>query len=79
MSKDLTEGIKRMALDMGVAKAGIASRENLEGPPEAVTDKILSGARAVVSILVVEPEDKVLDSPRLPVQGKPHSLPRSFL
>ncbi len=61
MNKDLTEALKHIALDKGVAKMGIASRENLAGPPEADTEPILPGARAVISFLVVEPEDKIFN------------------
>ncbi len=44
MNKDLTEPLKHIALDMGVAKVGIAGRENLAGPPEADPEPILPGA-----------------------------------
>jgi len=50
-----------MALEMGVAKVGVASRESLAGPPEADPEAVLSGARSVISFLVLEPEDKIMD------------------
>jgi epoxyqueuosine reductase QueG len=61
VDSELTERLKRMALEMGAAKVGVAGREDLAGPPEADPDAVLSGARAVISFLVVEPEDKVID------------------
>ena len=61
MDGELTERLKHMALEMGVAKVGVASRENLAGPPEADPEAVLSGARSAISFLVVEPEDKVMD------------------
>ena len=61
MESELTDELKRSALDMGVAKVGIAGVENLAGPPEADPEAVLSGARSVVSFLVVEPEDKTMD------------------
>jgi NAD-dependent dihydropyrimidine dehydrogenase PreA subunit len=56
----LTADAKRLAIDEGAVKVGIASPENLAGPPEADTEYVLPDARTVVSFLVVEPEDAVL-------------------
>jgi epoxyqueuosine reductase QueG len=58
---ELTEELKRTALEMGVAKVGIAGVENLAGPPEADPEPVLSGTRSVISFFVVEPEEKVMD------------------
>ena len=60
-AKNLTESLKGIALDMGVAKVGIASRENLAGPPEADPEHILSDTRTVISFLMVEPEDAIFN------------------
>lgn len=61
MDSELTLRLKHMVLQMGVAKVGIADCENLAGPPEADPEAVLPGARSVVSFLVIEPEDKVMD------------------
>ncbi|GAG35578.1 unnamed protein product, partial [marine sediment metagenome] len=61
MDTELTERLKHLALEVGVAKVGIASIESLAGPPEADPEAVLSGARSVISFLVVEPEDKTMD------------------
>ncbi len=60
IAPSLTADIKRIAIEGGAAKVGIANQENLAGPPEADTDHVLPDARTVVSFLVVEPEEAVL-------------------
>jgi epoxyqueuosine reductase QueG len=57
---ELTQAIKETALDVGVAKVGVAGLDNLAGPPEADPRPLLPGATAVVSFLVVEPEDAIM-------------------
>lgn len=57
---ELTECIKQIALDNGVVKVGIASRADLEGPPEADPDNILVGATHAISMAVIESEDHIL-------------------
>lgn len=59
-SQELTEHVKSMALDMGVVKVGVASREDLEGPPEANVDNILQGATHAISMMAVEPEECIM-------------------
>ena len=61
MDEELTEKVKGVALDAGVAKVGVAGLEGLAGPPEADPEQILPGATAVVSFLVVEPEEAIMD------------------
>ncbi len=58
---ELTECIKQVALDHGVLKVGIASRADLDGPPEADPESILAGATHAISMAVVESEDHILD------------------
>jgi ferredoxin len=60
MDVELTEAVKRIALGKGVAKVGVAGLENLAGPPEADPRAVLPRATAVVSFLVVEPEDAII-------------------
>lgn len=60
MSKTLTESLKEKALEMGITKVGIASPENLAGPPEADPGEILEGWTKVISFLIVEPEEAIL-------------------
>jgi epoxyqueuosine reductase len=57
---DLTRRIKEVALQMGIAKVGVAGLENLAGPPEADPEQILPGARTVISFLSVEPEEAII-------------------
>ena len=60
MDAELTGWIKGVALGSGVARAGVAGLEDLAGPPEADPGRVLPGATAVVSFLVVEPEDAIM-------------------
>jgi epoxyqueuosine reductase len=60
VADSLTTRIKRLALDTGAVKAGVASVEALAGPPTADVSYVLPGARSVVSFLVVEPEGAIL-------------------
>ncbi len=60
MTASLRDQIKRLAIDEGAAKVGIAGRDGLAGPPEADTDYVLPDARSVVSFLCIEPEDAVV-------------------
>lgn len=60
MADSLSTCVKRLALEMGAAKVGIAAVEALAGPPTADASHVLPGARSVVSFLVVEPEGAVL-------------------
>ena len=57
----LTRELKRLVLDMGAAKVGIADRAALEGPPTADADYVLPGTRSVVSFLTVEPEEGIFE------------------
>ena len=57
----LTSHIKQVALDNGIVKVGVAARADLDGPPEADLDSILPGATHAISMVVVEPEDHILD------------------
>ena len=56
----LTEELKRLVLDMGAAKVGVAGRAALEGPPTADPDEVLPGTQSVVCFLTVEPEEEIL-------------------
>lgn len=58
---ELTGILKDKALESGILKVGVASKANMEGPPEAVMDDILPGAKTAISLLVIENEDQVLD------------------
>ncbi|MBK5093647.1 MAG: epoxyqueuosine reductase, partial [Actinobacteria bacterium] len=60
MDVELTQVIKRLALETGVAKVGVAGLENLAGPPEADPRPLLPETTAVVSFLVFEPEDAIM-------------------
>jgi epoxyqueuosine reductase len=60
MNEELTRAVKETALRSGVVKVGVAGIENLAGPPEADLKPLLPGAAAVVSFLVVEPEDAIM-------------------
>ena len=60
MADSLAARVKDLARQVGAAKAGIAAVEALSGPPTADPSRVLTGARSVVSFLVVEPEAAVL-------------------
>jgi epoxyqueuosine reductase len=60
MADSLAARVKDLARQMGAAKVGIAAVEALSGPPTADASRVLPGAHAVVSFLVVEPEGAVL-------------------
>lgn len=58
---ELTRAVRKIAFDLGVADVGVAGLDNLAGPPEADPKPLLPGAAAVVSFLVVEPEDAIMN------------------
>lgn len=60
MMQTFTRSFKALALDMGVAKVGVACRRDLEGPPEADMDRIMPGAKAAISMAPLEPEESVM-------------------
>ena len=60
MDTELTQTVKRIALETGAAKAGVAGLDSLAGPPEADPRPLLPEATAAVSFLVVEPEDAIM-------------------
>ncbi len=60
MADSLSTRVKRLAVELGATKVGIAATEALAGPPTADPTRIVPGARSVVSFLVVEPEGAVL-------------------
>jgi epoxyqueuosine reductase len=53
MPDSLTDRIKRVARQFGAVKVGIASRENLAGPPEADISYVMPEARTAVMYYVV--------------------------
>jgi len=53
MAGSLTDYIKRVARHFGAVKVGIASRENLTGPPEADMSYVMPEARTAVMYCIV--------------------------
>lgn len=49
-----------MAFEMGAVKVGVAARKDLEKPPEASFDNILERATHAISIMAVEPDERII-------------------
>ncbi|NHI91789.1 MAG: epoxyqueuosine reductase [Candidatus Lokiarchaeota archaeon] len=58
MSENITEEIKKLALELGADKIGIADAELAEDPPHGHGEplKILPGAKAIIAIAVAYPD-----------------------
>jgi epoxyqueuosine reductase len=59
MPESLTDRIKRVARQFGAVKVGIASREDLAGPPEADMSYVMPEARTAVMYYVVLDEELI--------------------